>query len=112
MDQAAELPSRRVLYNDAHGGFGFSDRFMEKITDDHTSSREDPLIIRPSLISVAEIPLYFRRLECSREVEVEGRHGAETGSERILDPDLAASARLASFRTLVTSSFAPYRERP
>ena len=108
MDQAAELPSRRVLYNDAHGGFGFSDRFMEKITDGHTSSREDPLIIRPSLISVAEIALYFRRLEYSREVEV----GAETGSERILDPDLAASARLASFRTLVTSSFAPYRERP
>ena len=54
LDQAAELPSRRVLYNDAHGGFGFSDRFMEKITDDHTSSREDPLIIRPSLISVAK----------------------------------------------------------
>ena len=117
LDQGAKLPSRRVLYNNAYGGFEFSDRFKEKfqrvaITSDvdyaeQMYDRENSLIIQTITDFGREIctrfPFILEDLNVAEKWKLKDLMGsnvaAKSDSKAALDqvdPDLAA--RLASFK--------------
>ena len=126
LDQGAKLPSRRVLYNHAYGGFEFSDRFKEKlprvaITSDydyaeHMYNRENPLIIQTITDFGREIctrfPFILEDLNVAEKWKLKDLMGSNVaaksdskGALDQVDPDLAA--RLASFKS---SSSSPRRD--
>ena len=123
LDQGAKLPSRRVLYNIAYGGFRFSERFKEKfprvvissddIYNDQMYNREKPLTIQTITDFGREIctrfPFIQEDLNVAEKWKLKDLMGsnvaAKSDSQAALDqvdPDLAA--RLASFKPSSSSS--------
>ena len=114
LDESAQLPSRRVLYNGGYGGFGLSDYFMEYLaknpaTSHYTqemvcSNREDSLAIQAIADFGREIctrsPFILEDLKTAEKWKlndlIDSDVAADPASKLALDSDLAA--RLASFQ--------------
>jgi hypothetical protein len=110
LDQGAKLPSRRVLYNQSHGGFEFSDRFEEKFPKvaKLLYDRENPLIIQTVTDFGREIctrfPFILEDLNVAEKWKLKDfmAKSDSKGALDQVDPDLAA--RLASFNLKRSSS--------
>jgi hypothetical protein len=120
LDEGAKLPSRRVLYNQSYGGFGFSVRFKEKFlrvgAKHDMYNRENPLIIQTITDFGREIctrfPFILEDLNVAEKWKLKDLIGsnvaAKSDSKGALDQvDTDLAARLVPFKLSSLSSSRP-----